>query len=136
MMIKKAQSSPVISHMVFQLRLYIEWKNSKRGYMSLLYFILAAYGMTFMLVYGSIFNSVRPKEGKLGVLFHCPLCTGFWVGVFLWSINGFTELFNFEYNLVNAFLCGCISAGTSYFFSMILDDFGMKINRTQGGDGV
>jgi hypothetical protein len=101
---------------------------------SLLYFILAAYGMTFILVHGSIFNSIRPTEGFLGTLFHCPLCTGFWVGVYLWSINSFTELFNFEYNLINALLCGCISAGTSYFFSMILDDFGLKINRTQGGD--
>jgi len=102
--------------------------------MPLIYFILAAYGMTFILVYGSIFSSIRPSQGFLGRLAHCPLCTGFWVGVYLWSINRFTELFNFEYNLANAFLCGCIAAGTSYFFSMILDDFGLKVNRTQGGD--
>jgi len=103
--------------------------------MSLLYFILAAYGMTFIIVYGSIFNSIRPSNGHLGVLFHCPLCIGFWVGVFLWSINLYTELFNFEYNLANMFLCGCISAGASYFFSMILNDYGLKINlRTQGGE--
>ena len=99
--------------------------------MGLLNFILCAYGLTFILVYGSIFNSIRPKNGKLGELFHCPLCTGFWVGVFLWSINSQTELFSFEYNFINPLLCGCISAGTSYFFSMILDDFGLKINRTQ-----
>jgi hypothetical protein len=94
----------------------------------LVYFILCAYGMTFMLVYGSIFNSVRPKSGKLGELFHCPLCTGFWVGIFLWCINGYTELFNFEYKIANALILGCISSGTSYFFSMLLNDFGLKIN--------
>ena len=101
--------------------------------MELIWFILASYGMTFILVFGSIFKSVRPTTGKLGELFHCPLCTGFWVGVFLWSVNGFTELFNFEYNLINAFICGCVSSGTSYFLTMLLDDFGLKINRV-GGD--
>jgi hypothetical protein len=99
--------------------------------MGLLNFILCAYGMTFILVYGSIFNPIRPTKGKLGELLHCPLCTGFWVGVFLWSINGYTELFNFEYNFINPLLCGCISAGTSYFLSMILNDFGIKL--TKGG---
>ena len=98
--------------------------------MDLIYFILAAYGLTFILAYGSIFNPIRPTKGKLGELFHCPLCLGFWVGVFLWSINGFTELFSFEYNFINAFICGCISSGTSYFITMLLDDFGLKINRS------
>ena len=101
--------------------------------MELIWFILAAYGMTFILIFGSIFDPIRPKAGKLGELFHCPLCTGFWVGVFLWSVNGATELFNFEYNLINAFICGCVSSGTSYFLTMLLDDFGLKINRV-GGD--
>ena len=101
--------------------------------MGLIYFILAAYGMTFILLYGSIFDAIRPTTGQFGKLFSCPLCLGFWVGAFLWSINGFTELFSFEYKITNAFLCGCISAGTSYFITMLLDDFGLKINR-RGGD--
>ena len=103
--------------------------------MDLLYFTLAAYGMTFIIVYGSIFNDIRPKKDyskKWNTLFHCPLCMGFWVGVFLFLINGYTELFTFEYRLANAFLCGCISAGTSYFLSMLLNDFGLKL--TKGDD--
>ena len=102
--------------------------------MELIYFILCAYGMTYILVYGSIFNSIRPKKGALGTLFKCTLCTGFWVGVFLWSVNQFTELFTYEYNLVNALLLGCLSAGTSYFLSTILDDFGLKFRNTMGGE--
>lgn len=98
--------------------------------MDLLYFILCAYGMTYILIYGSIFNSVRPKKGKLGELFKCSLCTGFWVGVFLWSINSHTELFTFSYNLINGLLLGSLSAGTSYFISSVLDDFGLKIKKT------
>ena len=102
--------------------------------MELLHFILIAYGMTYILIYGSIFSPIRPKHGKLGELFRCPLCLGFWVGVFLWSINCFTELFTYEYNLMNALLLGCLSAGTSYFLSSILDDFGLKFRNTTGGD--
>ena len=102
--------------------------------MELIYFILCAYGLTYILVYGSIFNSVRPKKGKLGELFKCPLCLGFWVGVFLWSINLYTELFTYDYNIINALLLGSLSAGTSYFLSSILDDFGLKFRNTQGGD--
>jgi hypothetical protein len=96
----------------------------------LLYFILCAYGMTYVLIYGSIFNSIRPKKGKLGELFRCSLCTGFWVGVFLWSINYQTELFTYSYNLINGLLLGSLSAGTSYFISSVLDDFGLKIKNT------
>ena len=97
--------------------------------MDLIYFILCAYGMTQILVYGKIFNSVRPTKGKLGELFECPMCMGFWVGVFLLGISNSTELFSFEYNLVNALLLGCISSGTSYILNMIFGDCGIKIER-------
>jgi hypothetical protein len=102
--------------------------------METLHFILACYGMTFILVYGKIFEDLRPKKDytkKWNTLFHCPLCMGFWAGVFMWAINGFTELFTFEYSLINAFLCGCISAGTSYILSMLVDDFGIRKNKDE-----
>ena len=97
--------------------------------MGLVYFILCSYGMTQIIVYGSIFNKIRPSKDSfngLGELFHCPMCMGFWIGVFLWSINGFTELFNFEYNFVNLLLLGCLSSGTSYILNMIFGDYGVK----------
>ena len=102
--------------------------------MGLIHFILCAYGMTYILLYGSIFDRLRPKTGALGQLFKCPLCTGFWVGVFLWSVNRYTELFTYDYNLLNGLLLGSLSAGTSYFLSVILDDFGLKFRNTRGGD--
>jgi len=101
----------------------------------LLHFILAAYGMTFILVYGSIFDRVRPdckQWGGLGKLFHCCLCMGFWVGVFLWGISPCTELFNFDYTIANAFICGCMSAGTSYLLGMVVNDFGIKVIHKGG----
>ena len=96
--------------------------------MDLIYFILCSYGMTFILVYGSIFNAIRPTSGKLGELLHCPLCTGFWVGVFLWSINCLTELFNYDFSLLTGMILGCIASGVSYIFAMIVDDDGLKLS--------
>jgi len=95
--------------------------------MSLIYFILCAYGLTQILVYGSILNLLRPTHGRLGELFKCTMCMGFWVGVFLFGINGLTELFSFDYNLTNAFLLGCLSSGTSYIINMVFGDHGIKL---------
>ena len=98
--------------------------------MDLLYFILAYYGITFILVYGKVFEKVRPKH----YFFHCPMCVGFWVGAFLFGINAATELFNFEYTVANFLILGGISSGTSYIMAMVFDDFGVKINVIQGGE--
>jgi hypothetical protein len=105
--------------------------------MDLLYFIFAAYGMTQIIIFGSIFNKIRPSKnwmGGLGKLFHCPMCMGFWVGVFLFGINSHTELFSFEYNIVNALILGCLSSGTSYLLSVLINDFGFKITHKNEGD--
>ena len=99
--------------------------------MELLYFILAAYGLTQILVYGSIFDGWRPTEGKLGKLFKCPMCMGFWVGIFLFCINPLTELFRYDYNFVNAFLLGCLSSGTSYALNMLFSDDGINFKITR-----
>ncbi len=97
--------------------------------MDLLYFVLCAYGLTQILVYGKIFNKIRPKTGKLGELFHCPMCLGFWTGALLFCINGFTELFTFDYKIVNFFLLGWLSSGTSYVLTMVFGDDGIKLEH-------
>ena len=90
--------------------------------MSLIKFVLAAYGLTQILVYGSIFDRFRPSHR----FFHCPMCIGFWSGVLLLILNPFTELFTFEVSLVNAFLLGCLSSGTSYALCMLISDGGLQ----------
>ena len=97
--------------------------------MQLLYFILCAYGMTQILVYGKVFEPLRPPKEKLGGFFHCPMCLGFWVGVFLFFLNPFTELFSFGMNLSNCFLLGCLSSGTSYMLCMLFDDNGLRVGK-------
>ena len=94
--------------------------------MDLIYFILCAFGLTNILVYGSIFNKIRPKHH----FFHCPTCMGFWVGVFLLVTNHFTELFTFEHSLYNALMLGCLSSGASYVLAMVVGDKGIKYEVT------
>ena len=90
--------------------------------MSLLYFILASYGITSIIVYGRIFDKVRPSHH----FFHCPTCVGFWVGVLLMLLNPFTELFTYEISIANGLLLGGISSGASYIISMIFGDEGIR----------
>ena len=90
---------------------------------SLVFFVLCAYGLTQLLCFSKILDRIRPKH----YFFSCPMCIGFWVGVFLCGINKFTELFNFDYNFVNFLLLGSLSAGTSYLLNVIVDDDGIKI---------
>ena len=97
--------------------------------LEILWFILCSYGLTQILVYGSIFKKIRPaKESLLGAgeVFHCPMCMGWWVGVFLWGINHFTELFTYEYTLANLLILGCVSSGTSYILCTLFGDEGIK----------
>jgi uncharacterized membrane protein len=97
--------------------------------MELLAFILCAYGLTQILVYGHVFEKIRPKKEWLkgfGRLFHCPMCMGFHVGWFLMLLSPFTELFNFDVSVFNFFLLGWLSSGTSYVLSTIFGDDGVK----------
>ena len=94
--------------------------------MELLYFTLAAYGLTQILVYGSILKRIRPKTGKLGEMFRCPMCMGFHVGWLLMLLSPFTELFSFDVTVFNFFLLGFLSSGTSYILNMVFGDNGVK----------
>lgn len=99
---------------------------------NLITFILVAYGLTQILCYGKIFDSIRPKDGKLGELFACSMCTGFWVGFILWCLAPFTELFVFDNNILTAFLLGCLSSGTSYILDKLIGDSGFQLAKKEG----
>lgn len=90
---------------------------------SLLYFILCSYGLTQILCFGKIFDKIRPSH----YIFTCPMCMGFWIGVFLFCINPLTELFSYEYNFINALVLGGLSSGTSYILITLFGDDGINI---------
>ena len=99
--------------------------------MELLTFVLCAYGLTQILVYGDlpILERLRPSKesaGGYGKLFHCPMCMGFHVGWFLMLLSPFTELFSYDVTVTNFFLLGWLSSGTSYVMNMIFGDNGVK----------
>ena len=95
----------------------------------LLIFILCAYGLTQILVYGKIFSRLRPKKGKLGELANCSMCMGFHVGWLLMLLSPFTELFSFD--VFNFFLLGWLSSGTSYMLNMLIGDQGIQISNME-----
>lgn len=99
--------------------------------MWLFYFILACFGLTNILVYGSILNCIRPKQGLWGELFKCPMCMGFHVGWFVALLMNLSNLINVSTNIVDTFLLACLSSGTSYVFCSLFSDFGInfKINK-------
>jgi hypothetical protein len=99
--------------------------------MWLLFFVLACFGLTNILVYGSILNCVRPKEGLWGELFKCPMCMGFHVGWFVALLMNLSSIINVSTNIVDTFLLACLSSGTSYVLCSLFTDFGInfKINK-------
>lgn len=111
----------------------------------LLIFMLVAYGMTTILVYGSIFNGLRQSIHNWGnsnymafnglgnfisELIQCMLCTSTWVGFFL-SLVFFSPIHNFiglnEY--VSVFFDGMLSAGSVWAINAIIEWF--EENRPQ-----
>ena len=66
--------------------------RAKGVVMELLWFVLASYGMTYLIVYASIFNKVRPAKewlGGLGKVFTVPCVWVFmWGGFYLPLMNG------------------------------------------------
>jgi hypothetical protein len=105
----------------------------------LLIFMIAAYGMTTILVYGSIFNGLRESIHNWGnneyapfnylgkfisQLIQCMLCTSVWVGFFL-SLVMFSPVTTFiglnEY--FSVFFDGMFSAGSVWAINAIIEWF-------------
>lgn len=97
--------------------------------MNLIIFILAGYGLTQIICYGKIFENIRPKKGKLGKLFGCSMCIGFWAGASLSGIDCFTELFSLSSNFLDVFVFSLVSSGTSYMLDKLVGDDGIRIEK-------
>lgn len=100
--------------------------------------MIAAYGMTTILVYGSIFESVRQSIHKWGAseyapfnglgkfisgLISCMLCTSTWVGFFFSvSLGGLTTQFGIG-SLPAIFFDGMFTAGSVWAINAIVEFF-------------
>ena len=97
--------------------------------MTFIWFCLISYGLTQILVYGKIFDPIRPKTGWFGQLLKCPMCTGFWVGLFLWSVKDYTQLFTFDNSFVTGLLLGFAGSAAAYVGNTLFGDEGLKVEK-------
>ena len=82
----------------------------------MLTWILVSFGITFSITHGKMFKPLREKAAeihhRLGELFCCPMCLGFWTGSFLslvWkSVTGNVVLDGF-FSLSTCWILYCIS---------------------------
>ena len=97
----------------------------------LLILILAAWGLTQIVVYSSIFAPVRDYVDW--EVLKCPMCFGFWAGAAVHLIMTIADIsFITTSGLMSfigsLFLAGFIASATSYTLCMLIDDNGLKIN--------
>jgi hypothetical protein len=94
----------------------------------IIFWIIAGYGMTSILVWGAIFEKPRTfikKHSKFfGDLISCTLCTGTWVGFFMsiilgGLINTYIELPMFP----TMFFDGMFVAGAVWALNAIVEFF-------------
>jgi MFS family permease len=90
--------------------------------------IMIGYGMTSIIVWGSIFESTRDfikKRSKFfGDLISCTLCTATWVGFFLSILLG--GLTNYFYEIpwyICLFTDGMFTAGSVWMVNAIIEFF-------------
>lgn len=96
--------------------------------MILLFWILSAYGMTSILVWGSIFENVRmfikANSKFFGDLISCTLCTSTWVGFFMSLVfGGLTNMFIPCPWYVCLFFDGMFTAGAVWMLNTIIEFF-------------
>ena len=106
--------------------------------MEIFIWIIAAYGMSNILVFGSIFESLREflikKSTFFGDLIQCMMCTSTWVG-FLFSLTFFSptlELTIIPYT--SWFFDGMLASGAVWAINAIIEWF--EENRIDKGPGV
>lgn len=89
---------------------------------------LIAYGMTSIIVWGSIFESTRlfikSKSKFFGDLVGCTLCTSTWVGFFLSIVLGSLTSSFFEVHwFLGIFFDGMFTAGIVWSINAIIEFF-------------
>ena len=91
--------------------------------------VLAAYGMTSILVWGAIFENARIKIKKnskfFGDLISCTLCTSTWVGFFMsLTLGGLTNKFlPGQFWFTYLFFDGMVTAGAVWAINAIVEFF-------------
>lgn len=109
--------------------------------MTLLLWLISAYGMSQILVYGSIFNNQRqwihkwgeneysPFQGVgafLSGLISCMMCTSTWVGFFMSFIWSPWNTLMFTHPIISTFFDGMLASGGVWAINSIIEWFEKK----------
>lgn len=95
--------------------------------MDIIIFLISVYGMSFIILYGSVFETQRKSIMRYNKffngLFSCIVCTGTWVG-FITSIMLGSLSFKYfkSYIFINIFYDGMIGAAGCYIIDSIIDN--------------
>ena|SRR6056300_1742554 len=93
----------------------------------LIFWSFMAYGMTTIIVYGSIFEKLRVWIGRhskfFGELINCPLCTSTWVGFFLSATLGSISSELFAIGYLGIFFDGLFTAGVVWAINSVIEFF-------------
>ena len=94
----------------------------------IIFWIIAGYGMTSILVWGSIFekprNFIKKHSKFFGDLISCTLCTATWVGFFMSIVLGGLINTYIELPIVpTVFFDGMFTAGAVWAINAIVEFF-------------
>lgn len=108
--------------------------------MELIIWILSAYGMTQILVYGSIFDTprdwIKNNSTFFGDLISCVMCTSTWVG-FFFSLTFFSptiELVSITYS--NLFFDGILASGSVWALNAFIEWFEKNVPSDDDGPEI
>lgn len=107
--------------------------------MIILVWLLVAYGMSNIMVYGSIFQGMRDWFNKLGdvrfapfngpfkfisELLSCMMCTSTWVGFFLsWTFYSPSQVLYGHNDFISLFFDGMLASGFVWAFNGMVEWF-------------
>lgn len=57
------------------------------------------------------------------------MCTGFWVGLFLWFVKDYTQLFTFDNSFITGLLLGFAGSAAAYIGNTVFGDEGIKVEK-------
>lgn len=95
--------------------------------MTILFWILCAYGITQIIVDTSLFDKIREFCERyilthwIYSLLSCIICTGTWVGFFMgyFFYSPIHEIYQIENIYLDTFMCGSLASVTGWFLSLI-----------------
>jgi hypothetical protein len=92
----------------------------------LIFWMIAAYGISTILVYGRIFDKPRAwliqNSSFFGEMIQCMLCTSMWVGMFLSLVIGLSKEY-FHFLHLNIIIDGGFTAGAVWAINSIIEWF-------------